>query len=274
MKKNKPKVSLIIATYNWPEALDLCLSSVALQTVLPDEVVIADDGSKEATTTYIQEKSKGFPCPVVHVWHEDIGFRLTVIRNKAIVKATGDYIIQIDGDVILNKHFIEDHLTMAQESCFATGSRIMMTRELSTDLLKGKSVAINPFTKGLRNRLNACRSSLLANYFRFRYKKDSPHYMKGCNMAFWRKDLLAVNGYNEDMTGWGYEDNEIAARLINSGIRKQYLKFYGIVYHIYHPLSSHDRETVNADIFRDAVKEESTYCKNGLDKYLPAISND
>ena len=266
--KNKPTVSLIIATYNWPEALDLCLSSIALQTILPDEVVIADDGSKEATTTYIQEKSKNFPCSVVHVWHEDVGFRLTVIRNKAIVNATGDYIIQIDGDVILNKHFVADHLCMAKEGCFATGSRIMMTQELSLDLLKEKPVEISPFTKGLRNKLNAFRSSLLANYFRFRYKKDSPHYIKGCNMAFWKKDLLAVNGYNEDMTGWGYEDNEIAARLINSGIRKQYLKFYGIVYHIYHPLSSHDRETINADIFNEALDQKAIYCKNGLDKYL------
>ncbi|SBW05906.1 glycosyltransferase family 2 protein [uncultured Dysgonomonas sp.] len=268
MKNNKPKVSLIIATYNWPSALDLCLSSVASQTILPDEVIIADDGSKEATTTYIQEISMNFPCPVVHVWHEDIGFRLTVIRNKAIVKATGNYIIQIDGDVILNKHFIADHLAMAQDGCFATGSRIMMTQDLSQDLLKKKSVVLSPFTKGLRNKLNACRSSLFAHYFRFRYKKDSPHYIKGCNMAFWKKDLLAVNGYNEDMTGWGYEDNEISARLINSGIRKQYLKFYGIVYHIYHPLSSHDRETINADMFNNAVENKAVWCENGLNKYL------
>ncbi|WP_029906226.1 glycosyltransferase family 2 protein [Prevotella sp. 10(H)] len=266
--KNKPTVSLIIATYNWPQALELCLMSISSQTILPDEVVIADDGSNKETTDFITKVRKTFPCPVVHVWHEDIGFRLTVIRNRAIARASGDYILQIDGDVILENHFIQDHLKMALENCFATGSRIMMTEELSHKLLKEKTTNITPFTKGLRNRQNACRLSLLSNYFRFRYKKDSPYYMKGCNMAFWKKDLIAVNGYNEDMTGWGYEDNEIAARLINLGIRKQYLKFGGIVYHIFHPLSSHDRKTINSDIFKKAVENKTVYCENGLNKYL------
>lgn len=39
------RITLIITTYNWPAALDLALRSVARQSVLPDEVVVADDGS-------------------------------------------------------------------------------------------------------------------------------------------------------------------------------------------------------------------------------------
>lgn len=274
MKKGKTKVSLIISTYNWPEALFLCLRSVARQTILPDEVIIADDGSKEATTNLIKRESQTFPCPIVHVWQEDIGFRLTVIRNKAIARATGDYIIQVDGDVILERHFIRDHLAVAKERHFATGSRIMMSEELSRKLLVEKQYRIGMFTKGLENRLNAFRNYMLSVNFRFRYKRDSPYYIKGCNMAFWRKDLIAVNGYNEDMVGWGYEDNEISARLIAAGIKKQYLKFRGIVYHIFHPLSSHDRETINSVIFHQTVDEKISYCKNGLDKYLAKGIND
>ncbi len=268
MNQIKPTVSIIIATYNWPEALKICLNSVFKQTILPNEILIADDGSTDATKKLIEEMSLLSPCPITHVWHEDIGFRLTVIRNKAIVSATGDYILQIDGDVVLDCHFVEDHLRFEKEACFSTGSRIMMDQALSRELLNDDSISLNWLSKGIRNRQNAIRSRLLANYFRFRYKKDSPHYIKGCNMAFWKKDLIAVNGYNEDMIGWGYEDNEIAARLISSGIRKQYLKFCGIVYHIHHKQSSHDRKTINTSIFQNAVDRKTTYCKNGLDKYL------
>ncbi|MBK5721223.1 glycosyltransferase family 2 protein, partial [Dysgonomonas sp. Marseille-P4677] len=253
MKKNIPRISIIISTYNWPDALRLCLQSITCQTILPDEVVIADDGSKESTTELIVEMRKSFPCPIVHVWHEDKGFRLTVIRNKAIVKSTGDYILQIDGDIILNKHFVEDHLKFAKENCFATGSRIMLSSELTRTLLEDDSISINLWTRGLKNKQNSIRNVFLASYFRFRYKKDSPYYIKGCNMAFWKKDLITVNGYNEDMTGWGYEDNEISARLIASGVRKQYLKFSGIVYHLYHRSSSHERENINSSIFKNAI---------------------
>jgi len=262
------RVSLIISTYNWPEALRLCLMSVANQTVLPDEVVIADDGSTSETRDLIEELKPGFPCPIHHVWHEDTGFRLTVIRNKAIAKAAGDYIIQIDGDIILERHFIADHKKMAAPETFATGSRIMIGEELSRKLLEAKRVRISLFEKGLRNKQNAVRCSLLANYYRFRYKKGSPYYMKGCNMAFWKKDLIEVNGYNEDLTGWGYEDNEIAARLLSAGKRKQYLKFRAIVDHRHHPLSSHNRASINESIFDNTIASGITFCPNGLDKYL------
>lgn len=268
MKHNLPTVSLIIATYNWTEALQLCLMSVLNQSVLPTEVIIADDGSTDDTKHLIDNMRNQFSCPLIHVWHEDLGFRLTVIRNRAIVKASSDYILQIDGDIILNKHFIEDHLLMASSGCFATGSRASLTQELTAKLFQKKQIHISLFSKGLKNKQNAFRNSILSNYYRFRYKKDSPYYIKGCNMAFWRKDLIAVNGYNEDMTGWGYEDNELAARLINYGIKKQFLKFRGIVYHLYHTTNSKERETINSGIMDAAVKNNITYCKNGLDKYL------
>ena len=44
-------------------------------------------------------------------------------------------------------------------------------------------------------------------------------------MAFWKEDLLKVNGYNEAITGWGSEDHELVCRLINNGVRKRTIKF-------------------------------------------------
>lgn len=109
------KTTLLITTYNWPKALELVLYSVLHQHVMPDEVVIADDGSTEETKKLIDRYAEKMPVPVIWVWQEDKGFRRTSILNKAIAKATGDYIIQVDGDVVLSSHFVEDHIEMAQK---------------------------------------------------------------------------------------------------------------------------------------------------------------
>lgn len=265
---NYPSVSLIISTYNWPQALKRSISSVLSQTVLPNEVIIADDGSKDDTRLLIEEFQKNFPCPLIHVWHEDDGFRLTSIRNKAIVKSSSEYIIQIDGDVILDKNFIEDHLKFAKKGCFVTSSRVILSDRLSKKIIKLEQKSLSIFMYGAGNKLNGLRCNPLTNYLRFRYKKSQPYYVKGCNMAFWRKDLIEVNGYNEDMTGWGLEDSELAIRLIMSGKKRQFLKFGGVVYHIYHKYNSRNRVSINIEIMDNAIEKRIKHCKNGLDKYL------
>ena len=57
---HKFKVSLIITTYNWPEALFLVLKSVKNQFRMPDEIIVADDGSNKETTSLIKKFSKEF----------------------------------------------------------------------------------------------------------------------------------------------------------------------------------------------------------------------
>lgn len=260
-----PTASLIVTTYNWKEALEIVLNSVLRQTVLPQEVIVADDGSRPDTTLLLEQIQAKFPIPLIHVWQEDEGFQLARIRNKAIAKARGEYIIQIDGDVILDKYFVEDHLYFAKSGYFATGSRVGMTPELSTSILSGNTVNLAFYTKGITNKLNAIRCSLLANYYRFRYKKNNPRYMKGCNMAYWRKDIIEVNGYNESISGWGYEDNEIAARFLTLGLQKQYLKCRGIVYHLYH---KHNITITNSSILEDTIASKISYCERGVDQYL------
>ncbi|MDE6305135.1 MAG: glycosyltransferase, partial [Muribaculaceae bacterium] len=100
------KVSLIISTYNRPDALSVTLESVRNQSRLPDEVIIGDDGSGADTARVINRFKDGFPVPIIHVWQEDKGFRLAMIRNRSVAAASGDYIIQTDGDVLLHPHFI------------------------------------------------------------------------------------------------------------------------------------------------------------------------
>ena len=120
------RVSLIITTYNRPDALFIVLDSVKRQTRLPDEIIIADDGSDEFTKNCISEFNNNSPLKVIHSWQEDRGFRAAKSRNKAIAKSSYEYIILVDGDVILHEKFIEDHLNHAEESFFVQGSRALL----------------------------------------------------------------------------------------------------------------------------------------------------
>lgn len=268
MTKKHPSTSLIVSTYNWPAALNLCLLSIKKQKVLPDEVIIADDGSGDETRHLINQYQKDFPVPLLHVWQPDEGFQLARIRNKAIAAASKEYIIQIDGDLILHPYFISDHLHHCKTGTFVTGSRVILNQLISATLMKLQITTVNIFLKGVSNKMNGVRSQVLRHYFGDRYRVHDIYYLRGCNMAFWRKDLLTVNGYNEDFTGWGREDNEIAARLINTGLTKRIIKFGGVVYHIYHQEKSKSNLDLNDDILQDAIHGKRITCKNGLNQYL------
>jgi glycosyltransferase involved in cell wall biosynthesis len=268
MQHQKPTTSLNISTYNWPEALNLCLLSVKALKVLPDEVIIADDGSTESTRQLIEKFQKDFPVPIKHIWQPDEGFQLARIRNKGIAASAYEYIIQIDGDLILHPHFIADHMAFSKRGSFVSGSRVMLDEKYSRTLLNKEKVDVNLFNKEVRNKLNGVRVQFLRSYLSERYKINDMLYMRGCNMAFWRDDLVMVNGYNEEFKGWGREDNEVAVRLINSGIRKRIIKFGGIVFHIYHPEKSRSGLDRNDDMLNDAIITKKTECPVGLNQYL------
>ena len=262
------KASLIISTYNWPEALNLCLLSVFQQSRLPDEIIIADDGSTDQTRELIKYFQSKSPLPIKHVWHPDQGFQLSAIRNKGILVAACDYIIQVDGDLILHPDFIKDHLDLATEGKFVSGSRLLLPQGFSAELFRKRKLPSKYILlwKG-DNRLNGLRIPILTKYLSFIYKRNKPFYVKGCNMAFWRDDLLAVNGYNEGISGWGKEDSEIAVRLVNYGINRLFLKFGGICYHLYHPEAARDRESLNELILSETLRSLTIKCERGLDSY-------
>jgi len=266
--KTFSKSSLIISTYNWPEALRLCLLSVREQSVLPDEVIIADDGSTGQTAEVIEAMRPSFPVKLVHVWQEDEGFQLSKIRNKAIATSSYDYIIQIDGDLILHKHFIKDHLALSKRGAFVAGSRVLMNKELSEKMLHSNRARVTPFQSGLGNFTNRFSINWLSKYMADRYKTHDIFALRGCNMAFWREDLLRVNGYNEVFHGWGREDNEIAVRLLNAGVRKRAAKFAGVVFHIYHPEVDRGHCPKNEAYLTQALLNKTMYCSEGIHQYL------
>ena len=266
----KPTVSLIISTYNWPQALNLVMKSVQNQSKLPDDIIISDDGSDSETADLIQELQSDFPIPIIHVWHEDRGFRLAAIRNKAIAKSTADYIIQSDGDALLHPHYVADHLRLAEKDAFISGSRVLLNEASSNRALAQAIYAFHWWSSGIKNRWNATRNDVLVK-LNMRAIADSgqaAYKVRGCNMSFWKSDLIRVNGYDENMTGWGREDSELAVRLVNAGVQLKRIKHAGIQFHLYHEEAPRTGLNRNDEILEESIEQKKIFCDRGLSTYL------
>jgi len=260
------RVSLIITTYNWKEALALSLKSALHQKELPLEIVVADDGSRSDTGELIRRMGQEAPIPVIHSWQEDKGFRLARSRNRAIAMARGDYIILIDGDIILESHFVQDHCKFAKPGYFVQGTRVLLGKRLSRQILQEQRLIGSFCIRGVKNRKNCLRSNLLSRIFSLRNTRLRG--IKTCNFAFWRQDAIAINGFNEEFVGWGREDSEFTARLINHGIRRQNVKFNALAYHLYHPMNDRTRLDANDAILHRTIAERATTCRRGISQYL------
>lgn len=262
MKKGFSGISLVISTYNWPEALGLCLESVFNQSLMPDEVLIADDGSDLRTYELLKNFESRFPVRLKHIWHQDEGFRKTVILNKAILQAERDYIIQIDGDVVLHRDFIYDHYSVAEENTFVRGTRAHIAKDFVREAIQSCKTDFQPLDKGIVNRFNAFRIPMLAPLFT--KKTLCSKNVRGSNLAFWRSDFFSVNGYNNDLKGWGHEDEELAARMVNKGVWKKPLKMKAVQYHLYHKMASRSQENRHSNLLQHISLKKTFWCRNGL----------
>jgi glycosyltransferase involved in cell wall biosynthesis len=236
------------------------------QSVLPNEVLIADDGSTKETEELIKTYQQKFPVPLIHVWHEDMKNRKPTIMNKAIAKAKYEYIIEIDGDIIMNKHFVKDHLNFAEKGTYLFGSRVNIQKNILESIFSKKTVHFNFFSKGIKKRTRTIRIPFLMNFSK---KTDirSPK-LRGCNMSFWKEDFIKVNGFNENLVGWGIDDSEMIQRLHNIGILGKRLKFAGLAYHIYHKEQSKSHIEINNEIEKQTTEKKITFIEKGINQYL------
>jgi glycosyltransferase involved in cell wall biosynthesis len=266
MSKKKIVCSLIISTYNWPEALRLVLKSLNNQSIFPDEAIIADDGSGISTKNLVEEEKTKFSFPIKHIWHKDNGFRKAEILNKAIAKSIGNYIIQVDGDCIMHNRFIENHLSFSGKNTYLYGSRVNIQKNHLDLLFYKEQVHFSFFSKGIKKRGRTLYILILANLIKA--KNSFSHKFRGCNTSFYKKDFIAVNGYNEDFKGWGREDSELAFRFHNFGLLSKRLKFQGIVYHIFHNEKSKNNLEKNNNIELETIENKRVWTENGINKYL------
>ena len=225
-RKSLDSVSLIITTYNRPDALDWVLGTVSLQSHIPDEVIVADDGSG-ISTQKIVNKWKNF-LPLAVSWIPDSGFRAARSRNIALLKASGDYIIMVDGDCLMPRHFVRNHKRLSKPNTVVSGGRYLFGENETQQLLSG------PFDSRQISYRSLKFSSLPLGPIRDLCSKNWKQ-ARTCNLGLWRSDALSVNGFDEAYVGWGKEDSDFVFRLTGkNGLNIRNGRLAACVGHLYH----------------------------------------
>jgi glycosyltransferase involved in cell wall biosynthesis len=234
-------LSIIVATYNRPDALDAVLRGLSRQTDRGFEIVVADDGSGPPTRQVVEQWQARAAVPVRHVWHEDRGFRLAEIRNRAIAASSGGICVFLDGDSIPRPGFVAAHRGLAEPGWFVAGNRVLLSRELTERMLReGATPELWTFGDWIAarrgggvNRLAPLLSLPLGPLRRLRARAWQG--ARGGNLAIRREDLARVDGFDAAFSGWGLEDSDIIVRLIRSGARRKDGWFATAVLHLWHP---------------------------------------
>ncbi len=253
-------ISILLATYNWPQALKLCLESLSTQTDPNFEIIIADDGSSTETKNLIETMQSELPVKITHLWQEDQGFRKTRILNQAINVARGNYLVFLDGDCIVQPDFVAEHRKLSQAGYLTTGSRVLLSESLTKDLLAWTCWDFKKFADRL---LSYRLSGGINKYWPLKiklgdgawrkYQKFVWRRIKGCNMACWKADALAIDGFDESMTGWGHEDADFIFRLQNRGVIRKSGSWSTEVLHLHHRINDQSKAAENAQRVREKI---------------------
>jgi glycosyltransferase involved in cell wall biosynthesis len=263
-------ISVIVTTYNREDALDAVLRSLALQNDTDFEVIVADDGSRAATATTVEAWKGKVGRRLDYVWHDDRGFRAAEIRNRAILASRGVYCIFLDGDCITRPDFVATHRRLAEQGCFVTGNRILLSPALTDKVLRDR-LAPETWTaarwlaerlRGGVNRLSALLHLPLGPLRRLR--RNAWRGARSCNLAIWRADLDRVDGFDGDYSGWGKEDSDIIVRLLHAGLARKDGVFATGVLHLWHADYGRDRLVENERKLSDSLASDRVRARRGL----------
>jgi len=274
-------ISVIVSTYNREDALDVVLRALSRQSDRNFEIVVADDGSGPATARVVREWTARRTIPIRHVWHEDRGFRLSDIRNRGIRESAGSYIVFVDGDCIARRDFVAVHRRLAEPGWFVTGTRILLSAELTDRIirqgLEAESWGLARWL-ALRSRRQLNRFAPLLGMKLGVIRKLSARRWRGArgsNMAFWRADLEKVDGFDSSFSGWGREDSDIFIRLIRAGVHRKDGRFASAVLHLWHHEADRSRLSENDRQLDEVLHSGRIAAQRGLsgtteDQWPPA----
>jgi glycosyltransferase involved in cell wall biosynthesis len=274
------KISFVVLTYNRTDALLAVLRSLARQCGTSHEVLVADDGSNAEQVNLLKQQCPAFDCPIRHVWHPDAGFTASRARNLGAYHAAGDYLVFLDGDCIPGPGFVRAHTALAEKSCFVNGSRVLLSQQLTQKVINqemdllDQSLAfwVSARLKGDSNKLLhliGWPSSLYRLQQGFKWKG-----IRSCNMAVWRKDFFAVNGFDETFEGWGHEDADLVLRLSHLGVKRKNGFWATEVYHLWHREQQRGHAANNRQRVIDRMQADQTMAEKGLAQIEPHSSGE
>ncbi len=259
------KLSLIISVYNQRDTLMRIFHGLSRQRTWPDEILIADDGSTDDTRKLIESWQSNLAVPVQHHWQPDNGFLKTKILNKTVAPAAGDYLVFIDGDCVPQQHFIDDHRSLAERGFWVPGRRCFVREAFVPEFVPGKTPV---WWWVLRGRVARPHKSFRLP-FPVIFRNQKQRGILGCNMAYWRDDILRVNGFDESYAGRGMgADSDLGSRLYNHGLSRKFVYGRALVYHLDHPIMPRPHFAENKARLQEVIRSGKTRCERGLDQYL------
>ncbi|CAG9932548.1 glycosyltransferase [Candidatus Nitrotoga arctica] len=272
------RTEVIVSTYNNPMALNYVLLALAGQRNADFMVCVADDGSGEPTHALLESWSRRrlSPIPLRHIWQPDDGFRKNTILNKAIDSSQADYLIFIDGDCVARPDFIACHIARRAEGAFLSGGMIRLP-DRSTSALSEQGIGSGEVFRlnwifaqiGLRKLSVLLKAAVLPMVLASKLEWITPvkRTWNGANSSAWRRDLIAVNGFDESLR-YGAEDVEMGARLSNHGIVGQHIRYSTCLLHIEHLRGYADANIVqrNKAYVREVRQSGIDWTANGIVK--------
>ena len=266
------KTTVIVTTYNRPDALAAVLEGYCRQSDRDFLVVVADDGSKEETAEVVRQFARRAPFQLTHIWHEDRGFRAAAIRNRAVASTDADYIVFTDGDCVPTRHFVRVHKQLAEPGWFLGSNRVLLNAELTNRVFHQRLPihawsGIDWIQCWFRREVN--RVLPLINLPDAPFRKWAPNRWKGiktCNLSAWRTDLIRVNGLDESYEGWGLEDSDLVIRLLHAGVRHKNARLAATVFHLWHPDQDRMKLPDNQKRLDDLLRSSTVRAAIGLDQ--------
>ncbi len=268
------KSTIIFSTYNSPAWLAKVLTGFGHQSVTDFEIIIADDGSGDETKLIIDSFRSKLSCTVIHVWQKDTGFNKCAILNKAIEKSNTEYLIFTDGDCIPHVDFIKSHIEKKEPGYFLSGGYFKLPMEISQSINVDDIISERCFdltwlkSRGLPNSFKNTKLLFKRNYATVMnaITPTKPSW-NGHNSSGWKKDILAINGFDERMK-YGSEDREFGERLMNNGIKAKQIRYSAICLHLDHTRGYVNEEDLqkNAEIRATTKRSKATWTDYGIIK--------
>jgi len=267
-EKQPAAVAIIISTYNAHQYLRMTLNGYADQTDKNFSIYVADDGSGHEVKDVIEAFKEKSDIPIYHAWHEDKGYRRAKIINSAIKLVQEPYIVLTDADCIPFPDMIASHRQVAEKGCFLIGSRILLSEEVSENISKQKDWFsgltlwewLSWRLKGYINRFSPLLLPVSTSM-----ASQKLEGIRGCHFAFWKRDVVAVNGLDASYEGWGREDSDFAARLFHAGVKRKNLRGKPVL-HLWHKEASRQQLDENDERLNSCLKEKRVRALQGLDE--------
>jgi len=258
-------ISVIISIYKALDNLHLILLGLDRQTYKNFEVIVSEDNDANRTISFLEDMRKQFKFTIKHVSQEDIGFRKNRILNHALLAASGEYLVFLDGDCVPHKHLLEAYAKNLTQENVCLGRRCYINKKLTDKVLRSRKVNQINLISILLNKSKQIEHGIYIPYLK---KENTTRKIMGCNFGVSLRNMLEINGFDEDYPKASVgEDQDVDWRLRRKGLRFDNIKHQVVVFHLYHKThyGNKERDEMKAIMYKK-MEEGFFVCKNGINK--------